>query len=59
LCIAHEAAYFTGDGRSEGDKSAVAGSSLRGKFKDDTADQRPTKKTKRLSISLKKSERDI
>jgi hypothetical protein len=58
LYIANEAVYFTSDRRSESDRPTVAGSSLRGKF-NDTADHRPTKKTKRLSVSLKKSERDI
>ncbi|GBC08089.1 hypothetical protein RclHR1_00790039 [Rhizophagus clarus] len=50
---ANEAVYFTTDRRNEGDRPAVANSSLRGKFKDDTPDHRPTKKTKRLSVSLK------
>ncbi|CAG8491464.1 4160_t:CDS:2 [Funneliformis mosseae] len=52
----NEAAFFTSDRRSENDRTVVTGSSRSGKFKNDTADQRPTKKPKRLSISLKKSD---
>ncbi|CAI2170707.1 2491_t:CDS:2 [Funneliformis geosporum] len=54
----NEAAYFTSDRRSEIDRTIVTGSSRSGKFKNDAADQRQTKKPKRLSIS-KKSEKDI